>query len=280
MSAMSDIVLVEVVGRVATVTLNRPEARNALSTAMIRALTDATRGIDADDGVDVVVLTGADPAFCAGLDLKELGVDGGPLKGSAAGGRPARVDASDDRAASGERPRRRGRESGLATSKPVIGAVNGAAITGGLELALNCDFLVASERARFADTHARVGVHPLWGLTVLLPQAVGIRRAREMSATGNFVDAETALVWGLVDHVVPHDELVPFAQRLAADIASSDQRALRAILATYEATSSVSVGEGWDVEARAAAAFQGGGVDPADIERRRGSVVDRGRAQI
>jgi enoyl-CoA hydratase len=158
--------------------------------------------------------------------------------------------------------------------------VNGAAITGGLELALNCDFLVASERARFADTHARVGVHPLWGLTVLLPEAVGIRRAREMSATGNFVDAGTALAWGLVDHVVAHDQLVPFAQRLAADVASSDQRALRAILATYEATSAVPVGEGWEVEARAAAAFQGRGVDPADIERRRRSVVERGRGQI
>ena len=153
-------------------------------------------------------------------------------------------------------------------------------MTGGLELALNCDFLVASERARFADTHARVGVHPLWGLTVLLPQAVGIRRAREMSATGNFVDAGTALEWGLVNHVVAHEALIPTALRLAADIVSSDQRAVRAILATYEEASRVPGGEAWDVEARAAAEFQRGGVDPEDIERRRRGVVDRGRSQV
>ncbi len=175
---------------------------------------------------------------------------------------------------------RRGRGTTLPTSKPIIGAVNGVAVTGGLELALNCDFLVASERARFADTHARVGVHPLWGLTVLLPQAIGIRRAREMSATGNFIDAATALEWGLVNHVVAHDELLPTARRLAADIVSSDQRAVRAILATYEEASRVPGGEAWDVEARAAAEFQRGGVDPQDIERRRAGVVGRGRSQL
>jgi len=177
-------------------------------------------------------------------------------------------------------PSRRGRGTTLPTSKPIIGAVNGVAVTGGLELALNCDFLIVSERARFADTHARVGVHPLWGLTVLLPQAVGIRRAREMSATGNFVDARTALEWGLVNHVVAHDELLPTARRLAADIVSSDQRAVRAILATYEEASRVPGGEAWDVEARAASEFQRGGVDPDDIERRRQGVVDRGRSQV
>src|SRR5690606_20981276 len=95
---------------------------------------------------------------------------------------------------------------------PVIGAVNGVAITGGFELALACDFLVASEQARFADTHARVGIMPGWGLTVLLPEAIGFRRAKEMSTTGNFLDAQTALAWGLVNHVVPHAELLPFAQ--------------------------------------------------------------------
>ena len=98
---------------------------------------------------------------------------------------------------------------------PVIGAINGVAITGGFEVALACDFLVASERARFADTHARVGIMPGWGLTVALPEAIGLRRAKEMSTTGNFVDAETALAWGLVNHVVPHDELLPFARKLS-----------------------------------------------------------------
>src|SRR5699024_7927327 len=125
--------------------------------------------------------------------------------------------------------------------KPVIGAINGAAITGGFELALACDFLIASDRARFADTHARVGIQPWWGLTVPLPQAIGLRRAREMSATGNFRDAQKALDWGLVNHVVPHHDLLPFARGIAADIVSSDQRAVRQIFETYAHGSRVTV---------------------------------------
>jgi enoyl-CoA hydratase len=273
-----DVALLEVADRVAVVTLNRPEARNALSSELRRVLTRLVTEADGRDDVDVLILTGADPAFCAGLDLKELGKDGGPLKASPGAGDSPLGAAAVEAGATGAPAR--GRLAILPTSKPMIGAINGVAVTGGLELALNCDFLVASERARFADTHARVGVHPLWGLTVLLPQAVGLRRAREMSATGNQVDADTALRWGLVNHVVAHEELMPSARRLAADIVSNDQRATRAILATYEEASRVPGGEAWDVEARAAALFQRGGVDPGDIERRRRGVVDRGRSQV
>jgi enoyl-CoA hydratase len=270
---VSDVVLLEVADRVATVTLNRPDARNAMSIELIDTLGRLVGEADGRDDVDVLILTGADPAFCAGLDLKELGRDGGVLRRDGVGnGTAAGPDDAD--------ARRQVRGPTLPTSKPIIGAVNGVAITGGLELALNCDFLVASERARFADTHARVGVHPLWGLTVTLPQAVGIRRAREMSATGNFVDARRALAWGLVNHVVDHDELLPFAHRLAADIVSSDQRALAAILATYETTSRVPGADARGAERAAAAVFQRGGVDPADIERRRRGVFDRGRSQV
>ncbi len=286
---MPDVALLEVADRVATVTLNRPEARNALSTELLRALARLVAEADARADVDLLILTGADPAFCAGLDLKELGADGGPLKGGrdepaterATTGGATTGGATTGGATAGRATAQRIRKGTmLPTSKPIIGAVNGVAVTGGLELALNCDFLVASERARFADTHARVGVHPLWGLTVLLPQAVGIRRAREMSATGNFVDARTALEWGLVNHVVPHDDLLPTVRRLAADIVSNDQRAVRAILATYEEASRVSGAEAWAVEARGAVAFQQGGVDPGDIERRRQDIVDRGRSQV
>jgi enoyl-CoA hydratase len=269
-----DVALLEVVDRVATVTLNRPEARNALSTELLRVLARLVAEADARADVDLLILTGADPAFCAGLDLKELGADGGPLKG---GPEEPKTEGATTARATAQRIRK---GTMLPTSKPIIGAVNGVAVTGGLELALNCDFLVASERARFADTHARVGVHPLWGLTVLLPQAIGIRRAREMSATGNFVDARTALDWGLVNRVVPHEELLPTARGLAADIVSNDQRAVRAILATYEETSRVSGAEAWAVEERGALEFQQGGVDPGDIERRRQAIVDRGRSQV
>ncbi len=261
---MSEVVLLEVSDRIATVTLNRPDARNALSSEVIGELRRIVRRADTDDGVDVVILTGADPAFCAGLDLKELGSGGGALADSGATGQ-------SDRANRGPMP---------PCDKPVIGAINGAAITGGFEIALNCDFLIASDRARFADTHARVGIQPGWGLTVLLPQAVGLRRAREMSATGNFIDASTALAWGLVNHVVAHDELLATARRLAADIVSNDQAAVRQIYATYDEGGDLTAGDAWAVEGRVAAEWQGRGIDPAEIERRRTAIMERGRTQV
>lgn len=266
---MSDVVLLEVADGVATVTLNRPGARNALSREVRRLLPQVMAEADARDDVDAVVLTGADPAFCAGLDLKELGSGADSLEGAGATGTTGGTAGSGVRL-TGPFP---------AMRKPVIGAVNGVAITGGLELALACDFLVASERARFADTHARVGIQPGWGLTVLLPQAVGLRRAREMSATGNFVDATTALAWGLVNHVFPHDDLLACARALGTDIASNDGRAVRTIYATYDEGSLLAPGEAWQVESRTAAAWQGAGLDPAEIETRRRAVTERGRAQ-
>lgn len=261
---MSELVLVEVADRIATLTLNRPDARNALSGALISDLRSAVRAAQDDDDVDVVILTGADPAFCAGLDLKELGSGSRTLTAT----RP-----TDDTPVAERGPLPPG-------PKPVIGAINGAAITGGFELALACDFLVASERARFADTHARVGIQPWWGLTVLLPQAVGLRRARELSATGNFLDAQRALEWGLVNHVVPHQDLLAFTRGLAADIASSDQRAVRQIYATYAQGSLATAGDAWLIESDVAAAWQGKGLDPDEIERRRRGITERGRGQL
>lgn len=256
-----DVVLVDVADRVGTVTLNRPAARNALSSEVLRRLPAVMAELDADDAVDVIVLTGADPAFCAGLDLKELGSTGSNLGSS--------------EPASG--PPRRGPWAPL--SKPIIGAVNGVAVTGGFELALNCDLLIASPNARFADTHARVGVMPGWGLTVLLPQAIGVRRAREMSLTGNFVDAETALAWGLVNHVVPHDELLDFTRALAADMVGNDQPGIRQVLATYAATADVTVGEAWDTERTMGREWSSRGFDPSTVEQRRAKIMARGREQ-
>ncbi|MBN2622881.1 MAG: enoyl-CoA hydratase [Acidimicrobiales bacterium] len=261
---MTDVLGLDVSDRVATVTLDRPAARNALDRELRRALRRTMHDLDGDDSVDVVILTGADPAFCAGLDLKELASTTG-----------ASIEALAVEASS---PQQQGPFPPI--GKPVIGAVNGAAITGGFELALRCDLLVASERAAFADTHARVGIMPGWGLTVLLPQAIGVRRAREMSATGNFVDAETARAWGLVNHVVPHDELLPYCRRLAADIVSNDQRAVRRILRTYADGALVSAGEAWQLEATVARDWQGGGLDPDAIRARRAAVTERGRSQV
>jgi enoyl-CoA hydratase len=261
---VSDLVLVEVADAVATVTLNRPEARNALNRELRKALPTALRELDERDDVAAIVLTGADPAFCAGLDLKELAAGGEALRETGAAGGTGR--------------RQRGPFPPMTT--PVIGAVNGVAITGGFELALACDYLVASERARFADTHARVGIMPGWGLTVLLPEAIGIRRAKEMSTTGNFLDAETALTWGLVNHVVPHDELLPFARGLAADIASIDRRAVRQMLQTYDEGALRDGAGAWELESEAAARWQGEGLDPAALEASRQAVIARGRTQL
>jgi enoyl-CoA hydratase len=248
-------VLVEVADLVAVVTLNRPERRNAISAALLAELRESLAALDGRPEVRAIVLTGAGPAFCAGLDLAELGQPGGPLASAARG--PV--------------------IPGLDT--PLIGAVNGPAVTGGLELALACDFLVASERARFADTHARVGVLPGWGLTVALPEAVGLRRAREMSATGNFVPARVALEWGLVNHVVPHGELLGFCRALAADIASADPAAVRAIFATYAEGEQITGDPARQVEQQAHQRWHARGIDPGQVASRRDAVIQRGRSQ-
>jgi enoyl-CoA hydratase len=267
--AEPDDVLVDVVDRVALITLNRPEARNALNRSVRRALPAAIERCDADADVDVMILTGTDPAFCAGVDLKEFG--------------SGQVRQGEGFAEVGER-----HEDGRLPfrgalpphAKPLIGAVNGVAVTGGFEVALNCDFLVASDRAGFADTHARVGVMPGWGLTVLLAQRIGIGRAKEMSITGNYIDAPTALAWGLVNHVVPHDHLLAFCRQLAADTVSNDQRGVRRMIQTYNEVTDTTVGEGWKIEARVSRDWEGAGFDPAQIEARRLKVVERGRSQI
>jgi enoyl-CoA hydratase len=248
-------VLVDVMDQVAVVTLNRPERRNAISGRLLAALRAALAEMDSRADVRAVVLTGADPAFCAGLDLAELGEPDGPLSGAGIGAVFPEL------------------------TTPVVGAINGPAVTGGLELALACDFLVASDRARFADTHARVGVMPGWGLTVALPEAVGLRRAREMSATGNFISATTAMAWGLINHVVPHEELLGFARRLGADIASADPGAVREILATYHEGARVTAAEAALIEARAHRRWHAGGIDATVVASRRDAVIERGRAQ-
>ena len=259
---MEEILLVEVSLRVATVTLNRPAVRNALNAALRGALPTTMERLDREESVDVIILTGADPAFCAGVDLKELG----------------------GRSSEGQEEIRELIEGGNPfgpVSKPVIGAVNGVAVTGGFELALNCDFLIASERASFADTHARVGIQPGWGLTVLLPETVGLRRAREMSTTGNFVDARTALEWGLVNRVVAHDDLLPTCRALAADIVSNDQAGVRRILRTYAEAAAITSVPARRLEAEVSTEWlRSGGGRPEEVERRRQAIVERGRSQV
>jgi enoyl-CoA hydratase len=181
----------------AVLTLNRPQASNALSLALRSALVEAIGRCAADPAVRVLVLTGAGRNFCAGLDLKELGSAADPSAALVPGGSIDPVLAL------------------RAFTGPVIGAVNGAAITGGLELALACDVLLAAGDARFADTHAKVGVIPGWGLSQLLARRIGAHRAKELSLTGDFLDARRAEAWGLVNRVVPAEELLAQALQLA-----------------------------------------------------------------
>jgi len=255
-----DILLVEVTDRIAVVTLNRPAARNALSRDLIDTLIEAVHACDADETVDAVIITGADPAFCAGLDLRSL-------SGDPSVGRPLRLaELPSDLFAD--------------VRTPVIAAVNGVAVTGGLELVLACDFVIASERARFADTHARLAFLPGWGLGVRLAEAVGTRRAREMSITGNYVDAATALTWGLVNHVVPHEELLPSCRSIAADIVSNDPEGVRALLDMYDREDAMITGAALaDESTRFGEWIAGGGGSADDIARRRAAIEERGRAQ-
>ena len=154
------------------------------------------------------------------------------------------------------------------------------AVTGGLELALGCDFLIASDRASFADTHARVGVMPGWGLSVLLPQAIGVRRAREMSLTGNYIDASTAEKWGLVNRVVPHEALLETVHALASDIRSNDQVGVRQMLETYSRTAETTVADGWRIEASMGTEWlKNSDFRPEKVAQRRVDIQNRGRAQ-
>jgi len=248
----SDILLIDTTDRVRTLTLNRPESRNALSSALRTRFFAALRDAEADDGVDVVIVTGADPVFCAGLDLKELGN-------------------------TTELPDISPKWPPMGT--PVVGAINGAAVTGGLELALYCDVLIASERASFADTHARVGLLPTWGLSVRLPQKVGIGMARRMSLTGDYLSAADALRAGLVTEVVPHESLLPAARAVAASIVGNNRKAVRALLESYHAIDTEATGAGLWMEAEAARKWMRS-ASGDDIAASRASVIERGRAQV
>ncbi|HET6732796.1 enoyl-CoA hydratase [Mycobacterium sp.] len=247
-----DVLLIDTEDRVRTLTLNRPKSRNALSAELRRRFFQALHDAETDDSVDVVILTGADPVFCAGLDLKELG------------------DSSELPDISPQWP---------PMTKPVIGAINGAAVTGGLELALYCDILIASEQARFADTHARVGLLPTWGLSVRLPQKVGVGMARRMSMTGDYLSAADALRAGLVTEVVAHDELLSVARQVAASIVGNNQTAVRALLASYHRIDDAGTREGLTIEAESATQWMSRATGD-DITANRDAVLQRGRAQV
>ena len=242
----------------ALLTLNRPASLNALSRALMAQLAAAVRRLEADPAVRVLILTGAGKAFCAGLDLKELG--------------SGQAGLGVDNAVSGNDPVTALQQF----TGPVIGAINGAAVTGGFELALACDVLLASPQARFADTHARIGVAPGWGLSQKLSRAVGIYRAREISLTGNWVSAEQAAAWGFVNRVVSGDDLLPAARALAGDMLSCLPEMLVRYKAIINDGFALSFGEGMQLE-KARSRDYNAKVGAAAIEARREGVRARNR---
>lgn len=247
---------------VAVVTLNRPEAMNALSRALRAELPKALNALDADPEVKVIILTGAgERAFTAGLDLKELGSDPQGLRAANA------TDPSENPAT-----------AVFNVKKPVIGAINGVAITGGFELALACDVLICSRTARFADTHARVGITPGWGLSQKLSRTIGVYRAKELSLSGNFLDAQTAYDWGLVNRVVEPGELMAAAMKLAREMATIELDMLIKYKSMIDDGYELSLGDGLQLEADRSSGYNSS-VTPEMVEARRRGVLERGRTQ-
>ncbi|MFV8817262.1 enoyl-CoA hydratase [Haliea sp. E17] len=218
---------------IALVELNRPEQYNALTLETLDALREALESLSVDEQVNAIVLTGRGKAFCAGLDLNALAEDNSLL-------------ARDDFL---------GYDTPLLRAfsrcrKPLIAAVNGVAVTGGFELALACDFIYASEKARFADTHARVGLIPGWGLSQKLPRLVGINRAREISFTGDYFGAAEGSAWGLVNRVFAPEELVAASLACARDIATCIPDTLQRIKALMNDGWDTSLADGLELEGR------------------------------
>lgn len=206
---MADEVLVEVSERVATITLNRPDAMNAINPELGAGLAEALRRVDEDEDIRVAILTGNGRAFCAGADLR--------------GGSPgSRGNTPGDFLAT-QTPR----VWADASSKPVIAAVNGYALGGGFEIAMHCDLLIASDAASFALPEITLGFYPLAGAPMRLPRAIPRAFANEMMFLGQRITAEQALQYGIVSRVVPAEQLLETANEMASTIAGYAPVAVR-----------------------------------------------------
>src|SRR5579859_1224554 len=249
------VVLVAKQDGIATVTLNRPDKLNALNRELRLAFCHAMQALRADPEVRVVIITGAGRAFCVGLDLRELGTRASGIRDE---GNATFITVIDD------------------MEVPVIGAINGFAITGGFELALACDIMIAAEEAQFADTHARVGVMPGGGMSARLPRAVGVRKAKELSLTGNYLTAREAKRMGLVNRVVARDQLMTVAREMAAQITGANQTIVRSMKQLYVRTTGATLDEALRIEQEAFNDFNRK-ANLADLANAGDSVIARGR---
>ena len=259
-AGLEDWLEIEVADAVATIVMDRPDRRNALSPARLAALDVAVEALDGRRDVAVIVLTGADPCFCAGFDLAEIASEPAARRAARLARPVAHLGAFPPH------------------DVPIIGAVNGPAVTGGLELALGCDFLVASERARFGDTHARVGAMPGMGLVARLPRLVGEARARQLSLTGDLIDAAMALSWGLVNEVVPHEALMARALELAGHVASIPAEVVAELRRMYDRIGGLVGDEALEVESSWSRRWMAARFDADRLAGERAAIIERGRA--
>jgi enoyl-CoA hydratase len=216
-----DVVLYEKRGHVALVTLNRPEARNAFDPEVLVRLDDAWSEVRDDDEIRVAVITGTGTAFCAGADL-------GRLIPLFSGARKPENE-WDNRLAADVGIAGRGILRDGDVVKPVIAAINGFAIAGGMEMVMGCDIRVASEEARFGMQEVKWAIFPGGGATVRLPMQIPYSKAMELLITGDMIGADEALALGFLNHVVPPDQVLPKAFEIADKIAENGPLAVRAI---------------------------------------------------
>jgi enoyl-CoA hydratase len=190
-------------GCLRVIVLNAPRKHNALSVQMRVSLNRELSAAAADSGMRVIVICGAGQTFCSGIDRNE-------------------PDNTDGLVAVTPNPA----EAVRRLDKPVIAAVDGVCMTGGLELALGANFIIATDRARFADTHARIGAFSSWGMTAVLPRAIGSRRATQMMLSGEFIDARRAFEWGLLNEVTTPDSLFSRVIEVASMIEGASPRSI------------------------------------------------------
>lgn len=234
--------------------LNRPERLNTLSISLRKALIAEVARLEADPAVRVLILTGNGRAFSAGLEVSEWDSADGPAAGAWAHDPVAAL---------------RG------FSGPVIGAINGLCVTGGLELALACDLLVAAQGARFADTHSRVGLLPGWGGSVRLAERVGLARATELALTARFLSDQEALDWGLINHLVPPEALLPTALDLARQSLAAPAGGVEAYKALLRKGAGVPYDQALEIERETAIALNSQ-VSAAEIQARIAALRGRG----
>ncbi len=226
-------IIYEVAEGIAWITLNRPEKLNSLSPEMIKEWTEAVQTAAQDSMVRVIVVTGAGRAFCTGLDLKSLGqvtLINGEVGGEIIGVGLNLITALQE------------------CPQPVIAMVNGHCYTGGLEFLFGFDLIVASQEAKFGDTHAKWGIRPNWGLSQRMPRAMGIMRAKELSFTCRTFSAAEVKELGLVNRVVPSEKLKEETIGLARQIMQNSAQAIAAFKDLYNQGMSMSLQEGLQYE--------------------------------